>query len=83
MNQPNIPVRLIDELGRIVLPAEVRKAMEWGDRTPVEIWGNATDNEIVIKRHMFSCAYCGKTENLKEYQRRHICADCQKIIAAL
>lgn len=40
MSNNNKFVRLIDELGRIVLPVEVRQAMEWGDRTPVEIWVN-------------------------------------------
>ncbi|HWP80533.1 MAG TPA: AbrB/MazE/SpoVT family DNA-binding domain-containing protein, partial [Candidatus Acidoferrum sp.] len=76
-------VRLIDELGRIVLPVEIRKALDWGDKTPVEIWVNAPDNEIIIKRHAFSCAYCGATDNLKEYHKKHICPDCQKAIAEL
>lgn len=76
-------VRLIDELGRIVLPIEVRQAMEWGDKTPVEIWVNATDNEVVIKRHELSCIYCGATNNLKQYQKKHICPDCQTEVSKL
>lgn len=76
-------VRLIDELGRIILPAEVREAMDWGYKMPVEIWANETNNEIVIKRHVFSCVYCGETENLKEYHKKHICSVCQKAIAEL
>ncbi|MDL2274082.1 hypothetical protein LJC34_06035 [Oscillospiraceae bacterium OttesenSCG-928-G22] len=43
------PVRLSDELDRIVLPAEARQIMDWGEKTPVEIWVNATEHEITIR----------------------------------
>lgn len=76
-------VRLVDELGRIVLPAEARNAMDWGEKTPVEIWVNTTDQEIVIKRHTFTCAFCAETENLKAFHKKHICPACQKAIASL
>ena len=76
-------VRLIDELGRIVLPIETRKAIDWGEKTPVEIWVNPADDEIVLRRHTFTCAYCGTTENLKAFQKKHICTACQAEIAKL
>lgn len=77
------PVRLIDELGRLVLPIEARKVMEWGEKTPVEIWVSPTNDEIVLRRHIFACNYCGSTESLKEYQKRYICPDCQAEISKL
>ena len=83
MNANMPPVRLIDELGRIVLPVEARRIMDWGEKAPVEIWVNAIDHEIIIKQHIFACAYCGATDNLKEYQKKHICLNCQKAIADL
>ncbi|HWP80819.1 MAG TPA: AbrB/MazE/SpoVT family DNA-binding domain-containing protein [Candidatus Acidoferrum sp.] len=76
-------IRLIDELGRVVLPAETRNEMDWSEKTPVEIWVNATEQEIVIKRHTFTCAFCAETENLKMFQKKHICPACQKAIANL
>ncbi|NLT58704.1 MAG: AbrB/MazE/SpoVT family DNA-binding domain-containing protein [Clostridiales bacterium] len=76
-------VRLIDELGRIVLPVEARQAMNWGEKTPVEIWINATDHEIILRQHRFVCTYCGSMDNLKAYQNKHICPDCQRAIATL
>jgi len=79
----NKNVRLIDELGRVVLPIEVRQAMDWGNKTPVEIWVNVTEDELVMKRHVFSCIYCGATENLKTYQKKHICPSCQTEISNL
>jgi len=57
--------------------------MDWGDKTPVEIWVNATEDEVVIKRHTFTCIYCGKTENLKEFHKKHICAGYQREVAKL
>ena len=76
-------VRLIDELGRGVLPAEARNAMDWGEKTPVEIGVNTTEQEIIIKRHTFTCAFCAETEHLKAFHEKHICPACQKAIAIL
>ena len=76
-------VRLIDALGRVALPVEVRDAMDWTEKTPVEIWANADEQKLVIKRHSFTCAFCGETEHLKVFGKKHICAICQSAIAAL
>lgn len=76
-------VRLIDELGRVVLPAEARNAMDWDEKMPVEIGVNMTEQQIVIKRHTFTCTFCAETENLKTFHNKHICPACQKAIATL
>lgn len=76
--------RILDEHGRIVLPAEARGALDWGEKTPVEIWVNATEHEIVIRQYVFRCIVCGATENLKSFGNRlHICSTCQNRIAKL
>ncbi len=79
----NVKIRLIDELGRIALPKEVRDTLDFNEKTPVEIRVNETNNEVVLKKHTFSCMYCGATEELKEYSQKHICSACRKAIAAL
>lgn len=76
-------VRLIDDLGRVVLPTEARYALDWAEKTPVEIWVNAVEQELVIKKHSCTCAFCAETENLKPFQKKYICPACQKAIAAL
>lgn len=76
-------VRLIDELGRIVLPAEARVVMDWPEKTPVEIWVNAAEQALVIKRHVRTCVFCAQTEDLKAFEKKHICSACQKAISAL
>ena len=79
----NYSVRFIDEVGRIVLPTEVRSALEFETKTPIEICVNAAKSEIILKKHTFSCVFCGETEKLKTLGKKHICPACQKEIAKL
>ena len=76
-------IRMLDELGRVVLPVDARAAMEWGAKTPIEVCVNTADREIVLKRHKFTCTFCGEMENLVEFQGKRICPACQKLITSL
>lgn len=51
--------RKFDELGRIVIPKEVRKANSWEDKTPVEIF--AVEGGVFIKTYNSTCKLCGQT----------------------
>lgn len=67
-------VRKIDDLGRIVLPAELRRLLKLGKRAEVEIY---TDNDaIVLKRHGQSCIFCGAQQDLLEHEGYCVCRDC-------
>ena len=67
-------VRKMDELGRIVLPKELRDVMGIEERTPLEIF---TDGDaIVLKKHETACAFCGNTEGLSAFHGKQICAAC-------
>ena len=68
-------VRRVDNLGRIVIPMELRKSMSIQDGTPTEIVPNG--NSIILRKHKASCACCGRgnapmmiTGNL------HVCKFC-------
>jgi len=74
---------IIDESGRIVLPAEVRKSMKWDANIKAEIWINPQQNEIVIRKHIVACVCCGKIKDLKAFDKKHICEVCQKKIAKI
>lgn len=65
---------------RLILPKEVWHAMGWGEKTTVEIWMNATQDEVVIKKHQHSCVFCGTTEALISYRKKYICRDCRRKI---
>ncbi len=71
-------VRRIDELGRIVLPIELRRTLNIEIKDPMEIY--LEGDKIVLKKHYDACIFCGSRENLKEYMGKHICNECKKNI---
>jgi transcriptional pleiotropic regulator of transition state genes len=70
-------VRQIDELGRIVLPLEVRAALDWGNKTPVKIMMRQETGQVILCRHTASCDYCGSTEGLTKCCKKHTCINCK------
>ncbi len=73
-------VRRIDDLGRIVLPSELRRVLQLGDKAEVEIY---TENDtVVLKKYQPTCIFCGSTANLTEYRDRNICAVCREELTA-
>ena len=67
-------VRNIDELGRIVIPKELRKKMNMTEGTPVEIF--VEDNRIALMRYSENCEFCGTYESLTDVKGKKICAKC-------
>jgi len=72
-------VRRIDELGRIVIPKELRDAygIESGD--PVEFY--TTDDEIIIRKYQAGCFFCGEAEELQNFRGKNVCARCREELA--
>ncbi|HOV41297.1 MAG: AbrB/MazE/SpoVT family DNA-binding domain-containing protein [Oscillospiraceae bacterium] len=67
-------VRKIDELGRIVLPIELRRTLDIAERDPVEIY--VDQDTIILKKYKTSCVFCGNQENLIDFKGKNICTDC-------
>jgi transcriptional pleiotropic regulator of transition state genes len=67
-------VRKIDELGRVVLPSELRKIlnMRHGDELAISVEG---DQVILEKRHDV-CVFCGADEPRIEFKGRRVCERC-------
>lgn len=74
-------VRNIDELGRIVIPKELRKKMGMTEGTPVEIF--VDDGKIALTRYCENCDFCGATERLSEIKGKKICESCLNEIVDL
>ncbi len=70
--------RKIDELGRIVLPIELRKKMGIDQKDPMEIYVDG--DMIILKKATEECILCGGKNNLKKHNDKLVCADC---VAAL
>lgn len=65
--------RSIDELGRIVIPKEMRKKLDITTETPLEI--HLEGDAIVMKKDTTVCVFCG-SEATESFKAKPICADC-------
>ena len=74
-------VRRIDELGRVVLPIELRRTMNLEVRDPVEIFMEG--DAIVLKKYEASCLFCGGNHKLTEFRGKQICGECVRRIREL
>lgn len=71
-------VRRVDELGRVVLPIELRRTLEIEERDLLEIM--LEDDRIVLRKFQPTCIFCGAEEDLLEYRGKRICGKCLKEI---
>lgn len=67
-------VRKIDELGRIVLPMELRRTLGIDAKDGVEIY--VDQDAVILKKFNRSCTFCGEREDLKEFKDKLICPAC-------
>ncbi len=67
-------VRPIDELGRIVIPKELRKVFGLKNRDSLEIF--VDDDMIVLKKYAPACIFCDESDNLVRYGGKAICKNC-------
>jgi transcriptional pleiotropic regulator of transition state genes len=67
-------VRHIDELGRIVIPIEIRKRLGLAEKDPVEI--SVKGETIMLAKANTVCLFCGRDEGLAEHRGRSVCRNC-------
>ena len=67
-------IRNIDELGRLVVPKEMRTALDINCNDPVEI--SMEGNSIILKKHIPYCIFCAGTTDLTLFKDKKICAEC-------
>lgn len=74
-------IRRVDELGRVVIPIEIRNKFNIVEKDPIEIYVDRSS--IILKKFEPNCIFCGNTKNLIEYNDKLICENCSKKIAEL
>ena len=79
--KPKGIVRRLDELGRIVLPIEMRRSFDLAEHDRVEIFMEG--DTIVLRKYEPNCLFCGASKDLKEYHGKQICAKCAQSIGKL
>lgn len=67
-------VRKVDELGRIVIPKELRKNFTIDKKDPVEVF--VEGDKIILRKYNSRCILCGSEQNIKEVLNTEICNKC-------
>ncbi len=73
--------RPVDELGRIVIPKEIRRSFKINEKDLLEIF--IEGENIILKKVKNVCTLCGSDEDLELTGEKHICKKCIARIAAM
>ena len=74
-------VRKVDELGRIVLPIEMRRTLDIGEKDALEIY--VEGSSVILKKYKPSCVFCDATKDITVFKRKNICPKCLKELKEL
>jgi transcriptional pleiotropic regulator of transition state genes len=74
-------VRRIDDLGRIVIPKQVRDRLGVVPGTPLGVF--VTEDAVVLERYVPGCCFCGAVDAAFTHHGHRVCASCAKAIAAM
>ena len=74
-------VRRVDELGRIVIPIELRNKLKIEENDPIEIYVDGSS--IILKKYQENCVFCGSTKKVVDYKGKLICSKCMENIASM
>ncbi len=74
-------VRKVDDLGRVVLPVELRRNLGIDIKDPLEIYVDG--DQVILKKYEPTCIFCGEAKAVKNYSGKNICPSCIKKIKRL
>ena len=69
-------VRKVDELGRIVLPIELRRTRDINEKDSLESYVDGS--HIILKKYEPACIFCNSASNVVNFKGRNVCAECIK-----
>jgi len=67
-------VRKVDELGRIVIPIELRRTFDITEKDALEIY--TYEDCIILKKNLPACIFCGNTVDINVFKSKKICQNC-------
>lgn len=74
-------IRRVDELGRVVIPIELRNKLNIVEKDPIEIYVDGSS--IVLRKYEPNCVFCGNTKLLSNYKDKLVCQKCANKISNL
>ena len=72
-------VRKVDELGRIVIPIELRRTLDIAEKDALEIYVDG--EQIILKKYEPACIFCGDARDVVNYKGKNICTNCIETIS--
>ncbi|MGN0981376.1 MAG: AbrB/MazE/SpoVT family DNA-binding domain-containing protein [Candidatus Limivicinus sp.] len=67
-------VRKVDELGRIVLPIEMRRTLDIAEKDTLEVY--VEGDSIILRKYQDACVFCDSVRELVNFKGRCVCQDC-------
>lgn len=67
-------VRKVDNLGRIVIPIELRRTLDIEIKDALEIY--VEGEQIILKKYEPACIFCGNARDTVNYKGKNICKKC-------
>ena len=67
-------VRKVDELGRVVLPIEMRRTLDISEKDALEIY--VEGENIILRKYQAACVFCDSTKDIISFKGRNVCTSC-------
>ncbi|MFW6025975.1 MAG: AbrB/MazE/SpoVT family DNA-binding domain-containing protein [Candidatus Woesearchaeota archaeon] len=68
--------RGIDQVGRVVVPKEIRQALGLLENTKVEFLIDPEEERLIIQKYQKGCNFCGEIGNLIQHETKEVCKKC-------
>ena len=73
-------VRKVDDLGRVVIPIELRRTLDIGEKDGLEIY---VDNDrIILRKYEPACVFCGSANDVVVFKSKNVCNECLSTLGA-
>lgn len=73
-------VRKVDELGRVVIPIELRRTLGIDEKDALEIY--VDQEKIILKKYEPACVFCGSADDVQNFRGKLVCRECAQAMAA-
>ena len=67
-------IRKVDDLGRIVLPIELRRTLDIAERDELEIFMEG--DRIVLQKYESACIFCSSARSISSFFGKNVCGEC-------
>ena len=74
-------VRKVDELGRIVLPIEMRRTLDIAEKDALEIY--VEGSSVILKKYKSSCIFCDSNKDIVTFKGKNVCPKCLRELKGL